>query len=195
MRRALFTATTATALLFALKAVAGPFGIEMGIQADTLGVTQEKAGGIIHISPPSDAHPLFDSYTVIAPKETGVCKVQATTPEIPTNVYGDGIKSQFQEIRSSLDEIYGKGKNYDFLRRGSIWNEHKDWMMGLLKKERELTSYWSKETKSRMKDNIVGVTLEAFALGPDSGMIIIRYEFSNFPECIKVLKSKSKGKL
>ena len=32
--------------------------------------------------------------------------------------------------------MYDGCTDYDYLRAGSIWNERKEWMMGLLKKER-----------------------------------------------------------
>ena len=95
-----------------------------------------------------------------------------------------------------MNDKYGSSKKYNYyLRRGSIWNEPRDWMMALQKKERTLVTYWTADEKSNLPSDIKAIALRAFALGSEKGYLKLVYEFPNFGECVKEDKEASKGAL
>lgn len=93
---------------------------------------------------------------------------------IETNSYGDDLKSKFLALQEALTAKFGKPDDTsDFLQAGSIWNERRDWMMGLRKKERILASFWK-------FDNGASLMLEANALSGEKGYVTVSFEFPNF---------------
>ena len=99
---------------------------------------------------------------------------------IKTNVYGDGIRQKFDELHDILTKKYGKGKKYDYLKHDSIWDEPKDWMMGLLKEERRLV--WFSDITGSNKQTLTGIALEAQAFSREKAALYLKYEFQGFSE-------------
>ena len=191
--------TIVTVLVLALNSVstAGPLGLEMGM---TLSEIQSKIK-LKSISPYTfsaatlpDGHPDFDDYRLTITPQHGLCKLTAWTPDIRTSVYGTDVLSEFDNYFKVLSTKYGIAKRFDFLRSGSIWNERKDWMMALLKKERTLSAFWI-DDKITMPDNLSGINIEAYANSRESGMIAISYEFKNAESCIGWIKANKNAKL
>ena len=102
---------------------------------------------------------------------------------IKTNVYGDGIRQKFDELHDILTKKYGKGKKYDYLKHDSIWDEPKDWMMGLLKEERRLV--WFSDITDSNKQTLTGIALEAQAFSREKAALYLKYEFQGFSEYMK----------
>lgn len=75
-----------------------------------------------------------------------------------------------------------------YLKAGSIWDESRCWMMGLLKKERVLVSFW--DVKSTLPNHITSITLEASALSTEEGYILLTYELEGFEEYSESKKAK-----
>lgn len=88
-------------------------------------------------------------------------------------------------MEKRLAAQYGKYKRFDWLPSGSIWKEPEDFMMGLLKKDRILNTYWTKKEGSTLKDDLSEIGLQTFALSQDKGFLVLRYSFNNFSECKK----------
>jgi len=61
-------------------------------------------------------------------------------------------------------------------------------MMGLREKERSLTAYWIIGKTGKLPNDLIGISLEVYALRSDAGFIMLSYEFSNFPQVLKALK-------
>jgi len=122
---------------------------------------------------------------VLFTEKTGVCKVMATGVTVNASVYGDELQSEFESVRTSLQGRYGAGELQDFLRPGSIWDEPRDWMMGLYKKERVLAALWSGPS---LPSDIAAIGLQTRALGPGEGWLSLTYEFSNFEQCQAEIK-------
>jgi hypothetical protein len=69
-------------------------------------------------------------------------------------------------------------------------------MMGLLKKERLLSSFWTKETTGHdLPDDIISIQAEAKALSLETGIIFLGYEFSNYAQHVKEKKDREKNSL
>jgi hypothetical protein len=134
-------------------------------------------------------HSAFESYTLAISPKQGLCKVVAIGVDIRTSVYGAELVSQFDAIEQMVTEKYGRAQRHDFLRSGSIWNEPRDWMMGLLKKERALTTFWTREEIPALPPALGAIELEANALSSEKGYLILSFEFANFDVCSAELKT------
>ena len=190
MKRILLSA----ALLLSLStALAGPLGLDMGQSLDALSKQMQlkkEREFVYSTSSTPKPHPDFETYNLIVTPEHGLCKLGAISKTFETSAYGEALKSKFNDIESALTEKYGKGSRMDFLKSGSIWNEPRDWMMGLRKDERVLTSYWKSEGDKQLPDNVQVVMLEAKALSGNSGWISLHYEFTNASACLDSMKKK-----
>ena len=178
-------------------AIAGPFGLEMGLTYEVLNksLALKKFDQFIYVTKTvPNSHPAFTNYMLVITPKHGLCKISASTDNIRTSVYGDELRQKFDDIESAISQKYGKGKKYDFLRVGSIWDEQRDWMMALHKEERTLREYWTtKELK--LPDAIYGITLEAAAPSTGSGYIRLAYQFENGNECLEFLNSQGNPSL
>jgi len=181
------------ALAFGASA-AGPFGFERGMTKEQIialvgnyAVKQTNDDALLLTRAPKP-HPDFDQYMVTISPERGLLKISAIGITIQTNRYGTVLKAAFDEVRTAVASTYGPpSKDFNFLRSGSIWNEPEDWMMGLVKEERVLASYWDKE----LPNHIVGIVLEANTLSTEKGYLVLRYEFAGFSEYAGAKKAKA----
>jgi hypothetical protein len=139
-------------------------------------------------------HPDFDDYRLIVTPTHGLCKISAWSKSLTTSVYGTELVSKFSSIEDALTAKYGSPRRYDFLRSGSIWDEPRDWMMALVKKERTLVSYWSGEGRN-WPDNIQSISVEAVAVGTEHAIIKLDYDFKNSSECIEWINSRKDSSL
>ncbi len=173
------------AAVITVSAHAGPFGIEMGMKIGDIDKNAKKLqDNLYEVSVPRP-HKAFHKYLAATCPSGGVYMVKGIDEDISTNNFGEGVKSKFNSIEEKLKKIYGKNKKYDFLRNGSIWEERQYWMMGLLKGDRTLVSFWSKEEKSKLSDNIESIQLQAHAIHQNSGYLSVIYQFTNTEKCIE----------
>ena len=177
--------------------MAGPLGLDMGMPYDSLNKSMKlKQVKPFLYSTPSlpKGHSDFDDYRLLITPKHGLCKVIAWSKAIQTSVYGEGLRDKFEKIESAISQKYGQGKKYDFLRSGSIWNEQRDWMMGLRKNERRLAEFWTSDT-TELPDNIHVIALKAHAAGTETGLIELVYQFKNSDECIDWIKAQENSSL
>jgi hypothetical protein len=174
---------------------AAPFGVKKGMTLADLRriVRLEKTGEGTYTSKSApQPHASFDSYVYLASETLGVCcKVWGVSKPIKTNRYGQSVVADFDKLDAGLQEKYGARDRFDYLHPGSTWNEPQDWMTGLLKQERTLTSYWTRE-KSTLPDDVESIALEALAISPQTGFVKVGYELSNFQECMAERQAKAK---
>lgn len=107
-----------------------------------------------------------------------------------TNDFGTDLQTAFNEMEKRLKDLYGGNKRSDFLAVGSLLNKPEDFMMGLLRQDRVLTSSWEAKHGSTLKENLKAIMLQAKALSNDKGYLLIVYEFQNVEECDQELKTK-----
>jgi hypothetical protein len=181
----------------AVSSHAGPFGLDQGLTLKELqAMGKLKTEGNHTYSTPTlpDAHPDFTDYRLVVTPTHGLCKVTAWSSSIRSSVYGNELLSQFDRFFEALTNKYGPAKRYDHLRAGSIWNDSRDWMMALAKRERTLVAYWL-EKDQPLPDNLAAIKIEAFAASTNSGLLSISYEFKNADECIDWIKKQRDSKL
>ena len=111
---------------------------------------------------------------------TGVCMVKGLYTVPSPDDYGKAHRSAFNHLSDLVKRKYGEPSHtFDHLGYGSTWNEPRDWLMGLKKDERALTSFWS-EKPSILPAGLEGVRVDAKASG-----LLITYRFANFLNCIE----------
>lgn len=160
---------------------AGPFGLRMGMQASEFKEDLEKTDSpyTYKTTKVPTPHSKFEFYILHIHPEYGLSVIKAVSRDITTSAYGTELQSEYTDLKDRLTKAYGPHKEYDFLRTGSIWKEPRDWMMSMIKQERILGAYWSKEYKSNLKDDIAGIALTPNVLSGEKGYISLQYEFSN----------------
>lgn len=164
-----------------------PFGLEVGTSLSELKemTTLEAMNvGYYRLATVPAPHADFEMYAVLASETHGVCKVVALTGVIETSVYGTGLVNAFERTQDALADRYGEpSQEYDFLSTGSIWDEPRDWMRAVERKERVLSVYWNVEDMAPGDSLIHAIGLEAFAIDDTAGGLQLQYEFATFKEC------------
>lgn len=175
---------------------AGPFGFEYGMTKEQVlelvgkKALEETKGNTYQFSTAPKPHASFETYIVVISPRTGLIRIKAVSKTIETNIYGDDVKEEFENIFQAITTAYGKGEKYDFLRSGSVWNEPQDWMMGLLKAERSLAASWQLQGH---ESHMTGILLQAKGLSRDAGYITLDYEFEGFAEYMKEEEKKKQS--
>ncbi|MBB6562178.1 hypothetical protein HNP48_004887 [Acidovorax soli] len=182
----------------------GPMGVKMGLSVDELRQAikledTEQPRVFLSDTAPSP-HDAFEVYTYIATPDAGLCKMSAIGKTIKTSVYGNELRNGYASLKAALTEKYGKPtSDFDRLRQGSIWDEPRDWMMALFKKERTLTAFWDAEPdkkggrKITLPNELSIIRIFATAEGTEAGYITVSYAFTNEEACIAEIK-KAKNK-
>lgn len=185
-----------TCLLCATNAMAGPFGLEMGMSLKDIGGKPEKvASGKYKLSSVPKPHSAFEAYIVQVSPKHGLCWIKAIGKDIRTSAYGLELKSAFNEMKGKLEKSYGKNETIDRLMPGSIWKEPNDFMMGMIKKERFLMSCWDSEKGSTLTEHIKQIGLMAHPSSQDKGYLTIEYSFDNSEACDAELAAQEDGAL
>ena len=137
----------------------------------------------------------FEAYELWVEPGVGLCKVRAVGRTISSSSFGDQVKSEFNALEKLLLAAYGRNKQFDFLRGGSIWADGNEWMMSMLKKERTLASFWDESEGSTMKDHVLRIALYANGLSISRGFIEVVYEFDNVMACVDKRTARKSGAL
>ena len=167
----------------------GAFGVAMGQPVSSLKVVKKLQGNTYEVEVPKP-NSEFEEYIVMAAPNTGVCKISALGKTHLNDRYGSDVRSAFDHLHAALVVRYGTAKDFDFLRAGSIWNDPQDFHMGVLKKERTLTSFWDRDNGSTLPVQLTSIMLDTRAVssGP---YVALSYEFANFGKCKSVADSSN----
>lgn len=178
-------------LISATSAIAGPFGLDMGMALKNIpGKREDLGNGMYKFTSVPKPHSAFEAYVVQVSPKHGLCWIKAVGKDIPTNVYGIELKSAFNDMKGRLEKTYGQHDTTDFLMPDSIWNESNEFMMGMHLKQRYLMALWDAENNSDLTDNLRAIGLVASANGRDQGYISIEYSFQNEEACEAELTSQ-----
>ena len=181
-----FNAVVATALLTAViqPVVAGPFGLEMGMQrSDLPNQGKEITPFKIQVTDVPKKHSSFKSYVLKFGPKRGLCYIKAMGKDIKTDEYGKELQKAFSNMEFKLQGIYGQYKQADILRTDSSSDDADEWMESLMDGERILHAYWDNGKGSAMKGNLASVTLAAQAASEEVGYLVIDYKFDNYAQC------------
>ena len=171
-----------------MEVLSGQFGLEVGETVKSIrkkGVKLRNDGGYWYVT---DKLPKGNSklvnYELLITPVSGLCRILGYTELIQTNSFGDQLKSKFEFFETALNKKYGVGEKYDYVKYGSIWDDNKYWMMGLLEKERNLATIYIKDDNN-LPSYMNGIVLRAFARNSGEGVINLNYEFSNVDQCFE----------
>lgn len=169
----------------------GPFGLYMGMKLNQLDAQPlENALGKYILKSVPKPHSSFGTYVVQVGNNSGLSWIKAIGKDIATSVYGIELITAFNQMRTKLDNTYAKGELTDVLLPESIWDEPKDWMASLIRKERILMCIWDASKGARLKNNLTSIALGANANDTDSGFLFLEYEFSNNDQCDKEIAAE-----
>lgn len=192
MKRLLFLVLMAPVMV-----AAGPLGFEMGQSADEISkkVDIKEVKRYVYASTTTpNPNDNFDSYALVITPEHGLCKIMAKGREFQSSSFGDEVISRIGSLSAALEKKYGAPKKFDYVKVGSMWDERKYWMMGLLKGDRTLAHFWGADGES-LADNIRGISLTAKATSINSASITLSYDFNNAKECLAKLKEEENSSL
>ena len=172
----------------------GPFGLRRGMTQEQViqivgkAAIKETKGDTLRLLSVPKSHPAFEFYSLIFSPKDGLLKIVAYGNDIKTNAFGEAVHGSFIEIRGAISQTYGQPEfNLDRVKAGSIWKEPEDWMMGLLKEERDLTTIWNTALPNHIQD----IVIEAVALSQEKGYLRVIYEFDGWNEYVDALKKKA----
>jgi len=172
--------------LFANSVFAGPFGLDMGYQFEKLDRGKEISPNYFLVNSVPKPNRFFETYAVEATPEAGVCFIKALSNDINTSVYGEGLRSEFKKMAGMIANKYGlPTKEVDRLTDGSIWDEPRDYMMSLKKRERTLWSMWGTSEGADLPNNIASIFLMAQARKTNVALLTLEYQFNNGDDCEK----------
>jgi hypothetical protein len=191
MRRiVIFVLTITFSLGLADWGIAWPLGLTMGMKlSEFSGLKKGTKTGLYQPAEVPKPQSAFESYGLVFGPTTGLCRIMILGKTVATSAYGTELKSAFDNLEKRLKAQYGKNKRHDLLGANSIGDKPREFMTGLLKKERLLASYWSAEDGSTMRDHLKTILIEANAYSDDKGYISVSYEFENFKNCTKELEA------
>lgn len=196
MNRSVIVSLFIAGLMYATNAMAGPFGLDMGMTLEDIGGKPEKIGnGKYKLTSVPKPHSAFEAYIVQISPNGGLCWIKSIGKDIPTSAYGIELKSAFNDMKGKLEKTYGKHETTDLLMPGSIWKEPNEFMMAMIKKERLLMAIWDAGNGSTLTDNIKQIGLIASPGSRDKGYISVEYSFSNEKACEAELAAQEDGAL
>ena len=173
---------------------AAPFGLTMGMSEKAVRAlvrldSVKGQRGVFTAARLPKSLSDFESYQLVISPKQGLCKMAAVGRDIRAGAYGTDLLLTFNNISDMVSERYGQGERIDHVLAGSMWDQPRDWMMGLRQKERTLSTMWDAEEGSRIPVTIKAIVLEASALSGETGFLRLSFEFTNFTSCLAELKA------
>jgi hypothetical protein len=184
-----------TFFLYMNSAMAGPFGLEMGITKENLDIFREVSPFSYELKSVPKPHSEFETYAVVVTPKEGLCKVIALGKRYLDDPYGEKVRLAYSEVKSQLDRIYGKSEFVDLLKPGSVWIKKEYWVMSIIKNDRKYAALWNNEKGSSMKDGIKSILLNVKASSLDASYVGISYELFNYSRCQKEISEAQSGNL
>jgi hypothetical protein len=168
----------------------GPFGLHVGMTRSELVQIVGKASIVSNDGPyltifrtVPRPYADFEQYGLIFSPKRGLVKILALGKTTSTDRFGTTLRTEFAKTRDLLMNNYGTPEVTDGVMTGSLWDEPRDWMMGLLKKERKLHAYWGFKAHGLQQQNqVTAVLLEVKPLSSETGYLLLSYEFEGFIE-------------
>lgn len=167
-------------VLYFSGASAGPFGYDFDTFTPSAYGCGGQRGTFYRCDNAPKPHPDMEYYIVQYAEGVGLCMIKGVSNNIRDTVYGDETRNKTDEIHNQLKIKYGSGKKLDFLRSGSIWDEPRDWMMGLTKEERAYAYLWDLPNPI---DGVSEIGLMARAARSDQGYIAVEFHSANTDAC------------
>ena len=169
-------------------AVAGPFGFSTDSAPSSAHCTPVNDSLYYHCSSAPKAHPAFEYYLIQYHSDFGVCVLAGVGKKVDTNSFGSQLKIEMDKIIDQIASKYGPPtKEVDQLMSGSIWTEPEDFMMSLIRGERNIMTIWISEKREHAFD-LVGIS--PVAQGTGVGNLMVSYKYPNRDKCEEFIKNE-----
>ena len=160
-----------------------PFGLKMGMSLEDVktlapDITYREEHDVYTSYVVPAPHPLFDLYYFKIDRVYGLYSIQAGTRSIEDE-YGNLLREQFNDLAARLSPKYGNSRFKNVTVNQPIWIEKDEWLASIFQGEREYYSYWSKDSKGSMGKDLLEVHLSLVALSHTSGILLLKYVFTN----------------
>ena len=158
----------------------GPFGFWAGMSKEDVNLPLEEIAAFkFSTASAPRPHSAFERYVLRITPNSGLSWIKALGPTLRTSPYGETLRASFETMSKKLAATYGPPEISDFLMPDSIWDQPRDWMMGLSGGERFLHADWKASPSLQLPDDLDSIFLSAIGLDDSSGYIAIEYEFTN----------------
>lgn len=157
----------------------GPFGFSMGATPSVYGCNPLNIAGMYECATAPKPHSSFETYVVQSSAETGICFVKGVGRNVTSNSYGTSIRAETDELAKQISVRYGEPQLFDDLLPGSIWDEPRDWLVSLVKKERRYTYKW----ESTPEEHVNEIYLAALAIDDDTTYPVAEFYLANYQDC------------
>ena len=186
----------AVLLAVATAASAGPFGLSLGQDLESLQSEEVSSQDFYYrLKSVPKPHSSFDAYYATVSPGQGLCRILAFTPNTENDRFGNEAKDTFEAVSGQLSNVYGESDFFDTLAPGSLWDEPGNWSMSVYTNDRSYVEFWSEETGAVLKDDIEGISLRASALRADATYLVLEYQFKNFANCAAERNAKDESAL
>ncbi len=169
-----------------------PFGIPLGTPLATL---RERFGAtpggwlpgwwkLTHVPSPL---PPFEGYRVLVSPTRGVCAITAATPRFRSRPDGTEAKSALAAARDSLQAVYGEGELSESVGLFPTLTRPEEWMRSVHSRERYHGALW-RESSTALLAGLENVTLQVFAVTPDTAFVDVGVSVAHRGDCIRELR-------
>ena len=180
---------------FSREVIAGPFGLSQGMPLSSLKVVRKLSDGMYSITVPNP-NSGFEIYTAVLTPQDGLCKIVALGKDFDNDRYGSSAREKYAELKEFLDQKYGEGQTFDFIKNGALWDSSDEWVMSIKQNERTyVTFYITDKLPQKLPDYLKGIKLEVDALSSSTSYVRLGYEFANIDTCLKRIKSSDNESL
>lgn len=173
-------------LLIAPSVSAQAFGIQQGTPISRLNIVDTISPYYFIVTVPQPNNE-FESYSVVATKGAGVCKVTGIGKTLEADRFGSQARQTFGNLKSALTSRYGEPDHqFDFIRRGALWDGDHEWSAAINKNERTYAAFWTEPASG-----LDGIEMTVEAISLFDTYVVIRYQFSNFAACKAEIDSQN----
>jgi hypothetical protein len=178
----------------------GPFGFVRGMTKEQIiekvgkenvtKIEQDALGGctmLLQTAP--KPYSAFSGYAVDVSATEGLLNVMAIGGDIDTSEDGTELKRDYRSVQDQLQSTYGfPTTEDDSVKTGSLWQEPRDFMIGMIKKDRHLKTVWG-SIGQPANSSVQLIVLSANAKNTSTGYITLSYSFVGWIEYYDKLKA------
>lgn len=173
-----------TSLMAPVSFADDPFGFDINVSPAKYDYCSLTDKGNFKCTNAPKPHPEFEDYYLWFIDDMGLCRLVAGAKLIERDSYGQKTREKIENIKEQLKKKYGEpGDHIDFLR-GSVWDDPRDWMMGIFQNERVFGYYWF-PPKYKQVGNVNAIVLDAGAANNSDGYFTLKFEYNNLDACLK----------
>lgn len=174
------------------------FGLTMGMPLAQLENEMAfKRDGDMVVGLPPEPSELFDKYSVIATRQSGLCDVIGMTSKIKIDDFGDQIKTKVDEMAKTLEVKYGPPSlKISTNRNASHPDDFRYWGLSFFKGAESYGYVWKSGEKGvKLPHDFETVSIMAFSTAYEEARADVKYAFKNTESCTTDIRTDKAAKL